>query len=141
MRKIYVASSWRNEDQQSVVTALKDVGHEVYDFKHPSVGDDGFHWSQIDSEWKSWTSKKLQLNLDHPIASNGFDSDFKSMEWADTCIYVLPCGRSASLEAGWFIGRGILSICLLDDGEPDLMYKLFDYVCIDMREVMNALES
>lgn len=35
MAKIYVASSWRNPFQQEVVNILRDLGHEVYDFKNP----------------------------------------------------------------------------------------------------------
>lgn len=30
--KIYVASSWRNPSQQTVVQALRGAGHDVYDF-------------------------------------------------------------------------------------------------------------
>lgn len=37
MAKIYVASSWRNVFQQDVVDILRDLGHEVYDFKNPHM--------------------------------------------------------------------------------------------------------
>jgi hypothetical protein len=40
--RIYVASSWRNLYQPTVVTALRQEGYEVYDFRHPAPGDDGF---------------------------------------------------------------------------------------------------
>jgi hypothetical protein len=33
--KIYVASSWRNAEQPEIVGLLRDLGHEVYDFKNP----------------------------------------------------------------------------------------------------------
>lgn len=46
--RIYVASSWRNKIQPSVVVALREAGHEVYDFRNPREGDTGFHWSDID---------------------------------------------------------------------------------------------
>ena len=36
--KIYVASSWSNEDQQWVVNTLRAAGHTVYDFKNPGPG-------------------------------------------------------------------------------------------------------
>ena len=32
---IYVASSWRNTYYPEVVQALRDAGHEVYDFRNP----------------------------------------------------------------------------------------------------------
>ena len=34
-RKIYVASSWRNEYYPEVVAKLREAGHEVYDFRNP----------------------------------------------------------------------------------------------------------
>ena len=37
--KIYVASSWRNERQPDVVQALRNAGHDVYDFRHPHGED------------------------------------------------------------------------------------------------------
>ena len=52
MAKIYVASSWRNEYQQEVVKVLRELGHEVYDFKNPE-GRTGFQWSAIDKDWQN----------------------------------------------------------------------------------------
>lgn len=96
MAKIYVASSWRNVFQQDVVAILRDLGHEVYDFKNPPHGNGGFQWSDIDPDWQNWTTEQYQEALNHPIAQKGFDSDFNGMQWADVCVMVLPCGRSAN---------------------------------------------
>lgn len=37
MRRIYLASSWRNEHQPRILALLRDAGHEVYDFRHPQA--------------------------------------------------------------------------------------------------------
>src|SRR5688500_1336937 len=100
---IYVASSWRNNYQQDVVRALRELDHDVYDFKQPP-GADGFHWSEIDGGWKSWDSPRYIQALSHPIAERGFKSDWEAMQAADACLLVLPCGRSAHIEAGYFVG-------------------------------------
>jgi hypothetical protein len=100
-RRIYVASSWRNGYQQAVVESLRQLGHEVYDFRHPAPGNDGFHWSEIDPAWKDWNQSAFAAALQHPIAVDGFGRDMSALEWCDTCVLVLPCGRSAHLEAGW----------------------------------------
>ena len=100
MAKIYVASSWRNVFQQDVVDILRDLGHEVYDFKNPPHGEGGSQWSDIDSNWQNWTTEQYKEALNHSIAQIGFDSDFNGMQWADVCVMVLPCGRSANTEAG-----------------------------------------
>jgi hypothetical protein len=135
--KLYVASSWRNTDQPRVVAALRADGHAVYDFRHPSEGDHGFHWSDIDPSWQRWTPDQFREALSHVIARNGFQKDFAAMQWADAGVLVLPCGRSAHLEAGWFVGAGKPLAILLADGEPELMYRMaYGGVCGDLGEVL-----
>lgn len=140
MRRIYVASSWRNPRQPFVVQALRETGHEVYDFRHPSVGDEGFHWSWIDQDWQGWTAEEFRDSLEHPVAVKGFGNDFAAMEWADTGVLLLPCGRSAHLEAGYFTGAGKqLFILLGGPGEPELMYRMATRICVDLDELSEAL--
>lgn len=140
-RKIYVASSWRNEQQQDVVAKLRSIGHDVYDFKNPSLGNTGFSWSEIDKDWKNWSEEQYREALHHPIAMAGFASDFNAMQWADTCVLVLPCGRSAHLELGWFCGQGKQTIILLDRMEPELMVKMVDHICLDLDEACEILDG
>lgn len=122
--KIYVASSWRNERQPEVVKCLRRNGHEVYDFRNPSDDNHGFHWSEIDPDWKKWSPNDFDNALHHPLAKEAFKVDFEAMKWADACVMVMPCGRSAHLEAGWFVGSRKPLIILLSDGEPELTYKM-----------------
>lgn len=140
MARIYVASSWRNERQPGVVDRLRVAGHEVYDFRNPPHGDSGFNWRQIDPDWQGWSAEKYRhLLLTHPVASHGFLSDLRGMQWADVCVLVLPCGRSAHLEAGWFCGAGKRCVVLLADGEPELMNLLATDICLSIDEVIAAL--
>lgn len=139
---IYVASSWRNDFQQEVVKALRKAGHSVYDFKNPRPGENGFHWSEISPDWQSWGSASFRNALTHPIAVSGFASDYQAMMEADTCVLVLPCGRSAHLEAGWFAGRPgkTLIILLASENEPELMYRMADKLCCSIWEVISTLQ-
>ncbi|MBX9876767.1 MAG: hypothetical protein K2X84_18055 [Beijerinckiaceae bacterium] len=143
MARIYVASSWRNPHQPGVVAQLRAHGHEVYDFHHPFNGVPGFAWSEIDPEWQAWSAKRYrELLTTHPIAARGFLSDLRGMQWADTCVLVLPCGRSAHLEAGWFCGQGKRTIILTRDGEePELMALLATDICISMDEVLEKIST
>ena len=140
--RIYVASSWRNEHQQYVVEALRKAGHEVYDFKHPVPGNTGFHWGEIDPNWENWTTQQYRDALKHEYARFGFNRDFDAMKAGDACVLVLPCGRSAHLEAGWMKGAGkkvfayIPSDCRI---EPELMYKMLDGIASDIQEILTWL--
>lgn len=137
---IYVASSWRCQLQQGVVLTLRAAGFEVYDFKNPKPGDNGFRWSEIDPAWQQWTAAHYIEALAHPVADAGFKSDFDAMLQADACVLVLPCGRSAHLEAGWFCGRGKPVYILTQDGqEPELMYKMATKVVWSMQDLLGVL--
>jgi len=122
---IYVASSWRNEYQPSVVRLFRQQGHEVYDFRNPAPGDHGFHWSEIDPEWKHWTPEAFRQALAHEIAQRGYARDREAMRWCDMAVLVLPAGRSAHLEAGWLLGNGRRVVIFAPTPvEPELMYLL-----------------
>jgi len=139
--RIYVASSWRNGYQPAVVRILEAAGAEVYDFRHPEEGDNGFHWSEIDPNWQTWTPGQYVDHLGHPVATDGFDKDYKAMGWADTFVLVLPCGRSAHLELGWACGMGKRTAILLSDGfEPELMYRMVDYLATSVMDLLAWLE-
>jgi len=135
--KIYVASSWRNEYQQEVIKSLRELGHEVYDFKNPQGnGGTGFHWSDIDPDWESWSPSEYVKYLNHPVAEQGFKSDFDAMKWADCCVMVLPCGRSANTEAGWMKGAGKKVFVFMPiPQEPELMYKIYDGVLTEYSQL------
>jgi hypothetical protein len=141
MSKIYVASSWRNQDQPHIVQILREHGHDVYDFRNPSSGYNGFHWSEIDPDWRKWTKYKYRENLNHHIAVYGYNQDMSAMMWADTFVGVQPFGRSASMEMGWASGQGKRTILLIANGEPELMVKMFDHLCCNLKEVLSVLNS
>jgi len=138
--KIYVASSWRNNFQPEVVKYLRDLKHEVYDFKNPEEASGGFHWSQIDTDWQDWNVTQYVEGLNHPLAVAGFKSDFEAMAWADCCVLVMPCGRSAHLEAGYFVGANKNLIIYTNDAEPELMYKMANLVTDDLNKIKQELE-
>lgn len=141
VNKIYVASSWRNSYYPGVVAALRKEGFDVYDFRNPPSGDPGFHWVDVDAHCGDWTPKEYQKGLQHPLAERQFANDIEAMQSCDACVLVLPCGRSAHTEAGWFAGQGKKVIAYIPEKiEPELMYKLFTGVATTMEEVVDLLE-
>jgi len=130
MARIYVASSWRNQYYPEVVERLRAAGHEVYDFRHPPHGGNGFRWTEIDpNALTDWEFEDYAEGLHHPLAERQFAADLEALEWADTCVLVLPSGRSAHTEAGWMAGAGRRVVAYIPEMvEPELMYKLFDAV-------------
>lgn len=135
---IYVASSFRNARQSEVVRRLREDGHKVYDFREAT----GFHWRDIDPNWESWTPAQMRDALEHELAKAAFNSDQDALDWCDAVVYVLPCGKSASLELGYAVGAGKLTAVLLDDsGDPETMFKLAHVICLTVEDVVDWLNA
>lgn len=166
---VYVASSWRNPMQTGVSAALRSAGIDHYDFKNPPNGagfgwrevrpcsggygcaaavhiegcfnernvvaettkPKGTDWEHIDDYLKM---------VEHPRAIEGFDADFSAMVKADTFVLVLPCGKSAHLKLGWAVGAGKRTAILLEDPvEPELMYRMVDYMAPTLFDLLGWL--
>jgi hypothetical protein len=135
-RRVYVATSWRNPMQPALVQVLQASKLDVYDFRHPEPGNDGFHWSQVSPEWGPDNNDRMSPTdylkaLEHPVAQEGFRLDREAMEACDTCVLLTPCGASAHLELGWFAGQDDKRTAILlgeDTVIPELMYRLVDHI-------------
>lgn len=142
---VYVASSWRNPMQPAVCEALAAAGIGHYDFRRPKLHSDGFHWSEVMPSYVAGSQASVApadylAALDSERAIEGFDLDFTAMQKCDACVLVLPCGRSAHLELGWFVGQGRPTAILLDDPVlPELMYRMVDYVAPTMVDLLGWL--
>jgi hypothetical protein len=141
--KIYVASSWRNDEQPEIVQWLRDIGCDVYDFKNPP-NRTGFGWHQTAAGRPS-DGVTMQRTLQDPIAIAGFEEDMSALRACDLCILVMPAGISANMELGYAVGAGKTTIVYIPpypDGkafEPELMWKMADYVCASSEELGDAV--
>jgi len=140
--RIYVASSWRNRYQPEVVQSLREHQFEVYDFRHPAPGDDGFAWAEVDPAWQSWTPTQYREALQHPLAQVGFAQDKLALQMADVTVLVLPCGRSSHVELGYAKGLGQrTAVLMLERCEAELMYLLCDHISLSLDELVAWLRD
>jgi len=139
--RIYLASSWRNTYYETVLNALREAGIECYDFRNPGDGTDGFKWSRVDPNYMDWSPKQYKQQLyTNPLAERQFHNDIEAINACDACVLILPCGRSAHTEAGYFAGQGKpVYALILDQQEPELMYRLFTQVCTSVEEVVRII--
>lgn len=141
LKRVYVASSWRNQDQAEVVKLCRDLGFETYDFKNPPNGT-GFSWREVANpgrDWKEWNQQEYLEALQHPRAVEGFNSDMDALKSCDICILVFPAGVSAALEFGWAVGAGKRTFIVGMPREADLMVKMSDGYCADLEELYGCL--
>ena len=96
----------------------------------------------MDENAPDWTFEQYAEGLSHPLAERQFAADLEALRQADTCVLVLPCGRSAHTEAGWMAGKGKRVIVYIPEMvEPELMYKLFDEVVGYLDELVRCLSK
>lgn len=137
--KLYVASSWKNGAQPAVVGALREAGHVVYDFRNPP-GDAGFAWRDLGVEAGHTEIGPFREALRHPDAVRGARADFRGIEESEACVLLLPCGRSAHLEAGVFIGSGRpVYVLSYEPFTPELVYYHARALCSTVAELVQAL--
>lgn len=152
-RYVYVASSWRNPMHTAVCAALRSAKIDHYDFRNPPNGA-GFGWPEVKtsekisvgahsigakgSDWESIDDYLAMLT--HERAIEGFEADFNAMMQADVFLLVLPCGKSAHLELGWAVGQRKYTAILAEDPiEPELMYRMVDYISPDLFDLLGWL--
>lgn len=139
--KLYVASSWRNQRYPIILNGLRAYGHQCYDWRTSNAA---FSWDELDPKWETWPPLIFVDALSRRPAVEGFRSDFNAMRDADACVLVLPCGRSAHLEAGWFVGANKPLIILLEEHVPpvpELMYKMATSIETTLLGVAKTLQD
>lgn len=141
-KHVYVATSWRNERQPEVVAALRDMGYGVYDFREPTPNHHGFHWEEVSRDWQNWTPQEHIAGLDHELAVEGFERDMEGLAASGICAMLMPCGRSAHIEAGWAKGSGRTLYVILSEGaEPELMIKMADKIFPDLASFYTHMQQ
>lgn len=137
---VYIASSWRNPYVLDTWNMLQAVGIEAYNFKDA----EGFHWSDIDPKYEGVGGPDSRVNtseykrmLKSPVARKGFARDMEALERATHLVLVLPCGKSAHLEAGWAVGQDLNVACMtMGNLQPELMYSMFDTIIEDPPDLL-----
>lgn len=150
---IYVASSWRNPHYESVLDCLDQWNLPYYNWRD----EEGFHWSDvftpdligidIDEHQKShWTlpisPTQYHYGMLHQRAKKGFERDMLHLREASAVILLLPCGKSAHLEAGWAVGSGKpVALYMPESLQPELMYGMFDRMTDNIDDLMRWAAS
>jgi hypothetical protein len=135
--KIYLASSWRNAEAVRLYLGYlrKQNGFVVDCFCDQEGGRVGFDIREcLETMGHSVYDVDAITALKHPAVSEqfriAFTEDKKWLDWCECLIMMMPCGRSAHLEAGYAKGQGkLLFIYWMDDlptGEFDNMYQFAD---------------
>jgi len=140
--KIYLASSWKNKGTVlEMAKALRDDGHEVDAFCEEEQRI-SFNWLDLTNTMAKEGTDTTKLNakdmIDHWRVQAAFKEDKKYLDWSDVVIMLLPCGKSAHLEAGYAVGqcKKLFIVGGFETGKFETMYGfadgLYDYSEIEV---------
>ena len=147
--KVYIASSWKNALLvRALAVDLRERGHEVYDFTNEENfidGIDGFAFSAVEALGKPREEIDWLEFSQIPEAQLSCDTDKAGLDWSEALVLLLPCGRSAHLEAGIAFGQGkpVIIYGDLPPGEFECIYNLTThrYGRNEYVKVVEALEN
>ena len=101
-------------------------------------------WKELHIKKEKVYGEEMVDLLDTPFARARFWGNLEAMHEADVCILLLPCGRSAHIEAGYMKGLGKTVYVLgsvFDELKPELMYLTFDAFFPFYEPLFDALEE
>lgn len=138
--KIYLASSWKNSEQLNALAYdLRGHIHLVDCFCDSASGRHVFSFDKLGDI-------SLMNNLtirEEDKVKEGFKMDKSYLDWCDCCVMLLPCGKSAHLEAGYAKGSGKELIIFSPGGFPfgdiDVMYGFADFITNSYDDLVDYL--
>jgi len=151
--RIYLASSWRNSDAVlSILKCFRAYGLNADCFCDQESGRIGFNIKDcLEQSGHSLYEVDAISALEHPAVKQqfkiAFAEDKKWLDWANCVVMLMPCGRSAHLEAGYMKGKGglfyIYWMADLPKGEFDNMYQFADgmYRPDQLHELIDVLRQ
>lgn len=139
---IYVATSHKNVYHTDTVSALKQAGYTVYDFKNPGPGGPLLSWPEPYTNCTDWTLDNAIDAIQHPESMDVYNADYTALNKADMVVLILPCGVSAHIEAGFARGQNKPVVVYIPEKmPPELMYNMFYMYCDTLDDLLVCVED
>lgn len=139
MKSVYVMGALANPEIPFIGNKIRRLGFIVYDNWWASGYD-------ADSYLRHYTTiKKLNYKqtLQDPAAVNTYNFDKNLMDKSNIAVLIMPAGKSAHLELGYFIGTGKPGYVLFDKvpSKIDIMYQFAVDIFFEFNELAEELKK
>lgn len=127
--KIYLAGSFKNIfNCRGVGELLRAHFSSVYVFC--DAEEDAYRESMAVREGGREKTMTMIDAVHDATVNNIYQANRLALDWCDAVIVLLPCGKSAHLEAGYVIGKGKPAFVIGEPilGEWDAMYCMLNGV-------------
>lgn len=136
--KLYIIGSLSNPRVNEVANQLRAAGIDAFDQWIAAGPEADQHWKDYGQQ-RGWSYFET---LKSDFVQTAFNFDLTHMQSSDGCVLVMPAGKSAHCELGWFVGAGKKAYILFDElpERPDLMpANLATGVFTDIKELIEVL--
>jgi nucleoside 2-deoxyribosyltransferase len=136
--RIYLAGSLRNPRTPLVAQSLRAVGYDVVDEWYSSGPEADDYWQKYETARGHTYVEALKGRQ----AENIFLFDKVHLDLSDALVAVLPCGKSAHLEMGYFVGQGKPTFILQSEQVErfEIMPNFVTQVCRTFEDLQLALQ-
>jgi hypothetical protein len=139
IKSIYVIGSLRNPRIIEIANGIQSLGIEAF-------ADWAGAGESADDSLRDY-AKARGLDYKQTLQTYGakhiFEFDKKHLDRCDAAVMVLPCGRSAFLEAGYTVGNKKPCYALFDETPPriDVMLQFLTDIFFSKEELYEALKK
>lgn len=140
--RVYVAGSFNNICTcREAGGHIRDMGVQVYVFCDED--SHAYAWSMALREEIQIDTLTPMTAVEHDIVYKIYRAHMDELMRADVVVIILPCGKSAHLEAGWVKGMGgkLLIYGEMHKGEFDAMYCMADLVTDNFEHVIIRIQE
>lgn len=137
---VYVAGSFKQRDLcVEAGRLIRDIGVLAYVFC--DEGSEAFPHSMKLREENLIETFTPMTAIEHETVKKIYAINMTELEKSDVVLLMLPCGKSAHMEAGWIKGVDgkVIIYGEMIKGEFDAMYGMADLVTDDFNKVLDYL--
>jgi hypothetical protein len=138
VKSVYVIGSLRNKTVPQFAQYLRARGFDAFDSWYaPGPNADDY--------WRDYTKQRgltYEEALKDYSATHVFEFDKKHLDRCDMAVLLMPAGKSAHLELGYFIGKGKPGFMLFDKTPKryDVMVQ-FAHVYFDRSKLIKGMRQ
>ncbi|MGH0003143.1 hypothetical protein ACQU0X_23995 [Pseudovibrio ascidiaceicola] len=138
MARILIAPTKNTSVKDKVSKLLREENHSIIDSNHEALD-----WSEIDPDYKKWTSQEaIGSLLGNPAVKSAYADLERDMRSADACLLFFPTSHDAAAIAGWFSAhqRDVVGLVHSQGELPVLAFMTTD-LCLNIDEVVDAFSD
>ncbi len=106
--KVYLSASWKERVRvRALARALREHGHEVYDFTDPACRkSEEIPPEKFPEQFDPMNGTYREYIQSNPYWRQAVEGNREALGWCDAVVLLLPCGNDAHADWALAVGMG-----------------------------------